>query len=436
MNKSNISVIDSSSTRDFLHDFIIESVTMETPDDTNNGKAVIRFTGKNAGYEMRVEMKNGKKEGPALILRDNGTIFMKLTYVNDIAEGEVIKKSKFGKTVLKGTLEKGKEVGLFSEYDEDEKETWRGFYRNGERYSAIEKCWGKTGFYEETSVSGELLRVSQYDSAWRRHGTCFEFKDGNVVGEYVYEHGSKERTVREFYDDEMRLYDEYGRIVYEGIFFGDINKGFCVHPKKKSMPGFFKEMNKKGDLLSVSQYDETVMKKEGKCFEFEGGRVVRECEYKNNKCIRVLREWKGDTMIEYDGNGKKVYEGGFGGDMKEGFKRDKEGTEYQSDGTALYVGHYVNGERSGYGTEYKGYYAWYIGNWKNGKRDGKGKEYDENERVVKDGNWIDGRWEKDVKLDKLKEQYHEMELREKKLKESNKGIICLIIGAVLALYSH
>lgn len=136
-------MIDSSSTRDFLHDFIIESVSMEAPDGTNNGKAVIRFTGKNAGYEMRVEMKNGKKEGPALILRDNGTIFMKLTYVNDIAEGEVIKKSKFGKTVLKGTLEKGKEVGLFTEYDEDEKETWRGFYRNGERYSAIEKCWEK-----------------------------------------------------------------------------------------------------------------------------------------------------------------------------------------------------------------------------------------------------------------------------------------------------
>ena len=138
-------------------------------------------------------------------------------------------------------------------------------------------------------------------------------------------------------------------------------------------------------------------------------------------------------MIEYDMNGMKVYEGGFGGDMKEGYKRDKEGTEYDSDGTTLYVGHYVDGERSGYGTEYKGCYAWYIGNWKNGKRSGKGKEYDENEHVVKDGEWIDGRWEEDVKLDKLKEKYREMELKQKKMKESNRGIIFLIIGAVLSL---
>ena len=429
---SNINITSKSSYLEFLGDYEIESVEMKSGDELN-GEAVMKVLIDGEGYEMRVSIKEGKKEGVGLIVRKNGTLFMRMMFVNDVCEGEVIKKSKFGKTVLKGTLEKGKEVGLFVEYDEDEKEVWRGFYRNGERYSAIKKCLRKSGFYEETSVSGELLRVSQYDDRWKRHGTCFEFKDGKIAGEYVYEHGKKDKTVREFHDDDMRLFDKYGRIVYEGIYFGDIYDGFCVHPKKKGMPGFFKEMNKKGDLLSISQYDDMVMKKEGKCFEFERGRIVRECEYKNNECIRVYREWKGEVMIEYDENGMRVYEGGFGGDMMKGYKRDKEGTEYDSDGTALYVGHYVDGERSGYGTEYKGCYAWYIGNWKNGKRSGKGKEYDENEHVVKDGEWIDGRWEEDVKLEKLKEKYREMELKQKKMKESNRGIIFLIIGAVLSL---
>ena len=429
---SNINITSKSSYLEFLGDYEIESVEMKSGDELN-GEAVMKVLIDGEGYEMRVSIKEGKKEGIGLIVRKNGTLFMRMMFVNDVCEGEVIKKSKFGKTVLKGTLEKGKEVGLFVEYDEDEKEVWRGFYRNGERYSAIKKCLRKSGFYEETSVSGELLRVSQYDDRWKRHGTCFEFKDGKIAGEYVYEHGKKDKTVREFNDDDMRLFDKYGRIVYEGIYFGDIYDGFCVHPKKKGMPGFFKEMNKKGDLLSISQYDDMVMKKEGKCFEFERGRIVRECEYKNNECIRVYREWKEEVMIEYDENGMRVYEGGFGGDMVKGYKRDKEGTEYDSDGTALYVGHYVDGERSGYGTEYKGCYAWYIGNWKNGKRSGKGKEYDENEHVVKDGEWIDGRWEEDVKLEKLKEKYREMELKQKKMKESNRGIIFLIIGAVLSL---
>ena len=429
---SNINITSGSSYLEFLGDYEIESVEMKSGDELN-GEAVMKVLIDGEGYEMRVSIKEGKKEGVGLIVRKNGTLFMRMMFVNDECEGEVIKKSKFGKTVLKGTLEKGKEVGLFVEYDEDEKEVWRGFYRNGERYSAVKKCLRKSGFYEETSVSGELLRVSQYDDRWKRHGTCFEFKDGKIAGEYVYEHGKKDKTVREFHDDDMRLFDKYGRIVYEGIYFGDIYDGFCVHPKKKGMPGFFKEMNKKGDLLSISQYDDMVMKKEGKCFEFERGRIVRECEYKNNECIRVYREWKEEVMIEYNENGMRVYEGGFGGDMVKGFVRDKEGTEYESDGTALYVGHYVDGERSGYGTEYKGCYALYIGNWKNGKRSGKGKEYDENEHVVKDGEWIDGRWEEDVRLDKLKEKYREMELKQKKMKESNRGIIFLIIGAVLSL---
>ena len=258
---SNINITSGSSYLEFLGDYEIESVEMTSGDELN-GEAVMKVLIDGEGYEMRVSIKEGKKEGVGLIVRKNGTLFMRMMFVNDECEGEVIKKSKFGKTVLKGTLEKGKEVGLFVEYDEDEKEVWRGFYRNGERYSAIKKCLRKSGFYEETSVSGELLRVSQYDDRWKRHGTCFEFKDGKIAGEYVYEHGKKDRTVREFHDDDMRMFDKYGRIVYEGIYFGDIYDGFCVHPKKKGMPGFFKEMNKKGDLLSISQYDDMVMKKE------------------------------------------------------------------------------------------------------------------------------------------------------------------------------
>ena len=71
---------------------------------------------------------------------------------------------------------------------------------------------------------------------------------------------------------------------------------------------------------------ETVEMKNGKCFEYEGGRLIRECEYKKGVMTRVLREWK-EVMIEYDVNGMRVYEGGFEGDMMKGFVREGEGTE-------------------------------------------------------------------------------------------------------------
>ena len=133
--------------------------------------------------------------------------------------------------------------------------------------------------------------------------------------------------------------------------------------------GFYSEVNMNGDLLSVSEYDDE-WRKNGKCFEYEGGRMVRECEYKNGVMMRVVREWKGEVMIEYDVNGMRVYEGGFEGDMTKGFIREGEGTEYGIDGkSALYVGGWKKGKREGEGSEFKDCFPVYIGEWKNGLKD-------------------------------------------------------------------
>ena len=229
---------------------------------------------------------------------------MRMMFVNDECEGEVTKRDEYGNIVLRGEVKRGKEVGMWIEYDNDENEIWRGFYRNGKRYSIL--------------------------------------------------------------------------------------------TKHKGMKGFFKEKNENGELLSVSEYDDEWMKN-GKCFEYEGGRVVRECEYKNGR-MRILREWKGECMIEYDVNGKRVYEGEFEGDMIKGFVREGKGKEYGDGGkSALYVGGWKNGLREGYGSEFKGHSAVYIGEWKNGMRHGKGKELNENEEVVRRGRWIEGVHEDEIK---------------------------------------
>ena len=293
---SNINIRNSSSCLEFLGDYAMESVELKNGDELN-GKAIMRLLIDGERYEMSVNMKNGKKEGVGEILREDGTLFMRMTFVNDECEGELIKKNEYGSIVLKGRMEKGKEVGMWIEYDDYGNEIWRGFYRNGE----------------------------------------------------------KDLSLKE----------------YEG------------------MSGLWREVNERGELLSVSEYDDGLLKN-GKCFEYEGGRLVRECEYKNGVMMRVLREWKGECMIEYDDNGMRVYEGGFEGDMK-GFVREGEGKEYGDDGkSALYVGGWKNGKREGYGSEFKGYSAAYIGEWKNGLRHGAGKELNENGEVIRSGRWIEG----------------------------------------------
>ena len=160
---------------------------------------------------MNIELKEGKKEGVCKIMREDGTLFMKLMFVNDVCEGELIKKNEYGKAVLKGRFERGIEVGLWIEYDDRGKEIWRGLYRNGKRYSTLKKSEYKEGLFEERNENGEMLRVSRFDEEWRRDGVYYEYELGKVWNECAYEHGVK-RMIREVIDDNMRVFDDEGRI--------------------------------------------------------------------------------------------------------------------------------------------------------------------------------------------------------------------------------
>ena len=375
----------------FLSDFIIEKITVDGIDDSRTSKARIQFSGKYCGYEMTVNWKDGKKEGVGLILYPDGEPYMEMTFVNDLAEGTVLKKDEYGQIVLRGVLEHGVECGLFEEFD-DEEVIWRGFYRNGKRYSILEEQ-ELEGLYLEVSEDGKLLSVSEYDDKWRKNGRCYEVESGHLKRECVYENGIRKRMIQEFTDDGLMIeYDDNGEIVDEEVFEGDMI-GFMIHPEMMiGTKEYYIDMNENGELLSVSEYDEDGLLKNGKCFEYEEGRLVRECEYEDGVKQRVIREFTDDGLwIEYDDNGDIVYEEELEGDMMNGFIREEKGSEYGSDGkSVLYVGGWKNGLREGYGSEFKGYSPVYIGEWKNGMRDGKGKELNENGEVIRSGVWVRG----------------------------------------------
>ena len=60
--------------------------------------------------------------------------------------------------------------------------------------------------------------------------------------------------------------------------------------------------------------------REGKGYCYEGnGSDMKYCVYGGGSLIRVIVEIKGSVMTEYDNNGKKKYVGGFKGDRKSGF---------------------------------------------------------------------------------------------------------------------
>ena len=119
------------SSLEFLGDYEIKIAEI-TKGTECLGEAKIQLLIDNEECEMIVGMKEGKKDGVGLIVREDRTLLMRLMFVNDECEGEVFKMDRYGNIVLKGTVSKGKEVGIWIEYD-DGVEIWRGSYRRGKR---------------------------------------------------------------------------------------------------------------------------------------------------------------------------------------------------------------------------------------------------------------------------------------------------------------
>ena len=292
----------------FLSDFQISTITSERQWCCR--KAFIHFSGEYSQYKLIVNMIGGMKEGDGLMIHDNGTLFMKLKFVKNECEGEVIKKNEKGYIILRGELEHGKECGLFEEHDDSRKVIWKGFYRQGKRYSHLKNKEGMNGFYSEMSEDGGLLSVSEYDDKWRKNGSCFEYEGGDLKKECVYENGVKKRTIREFTSNRIQGGYKYvmvlqmieykcGVRVYQGGCEGSIENGFY---------------------------------REGKGTEYEndGERAVYYGEWKNGK-----REGQGSEFKQLN----PVYIG----EWKNGL-RDGIGEEYDENNELVRSGRWIEGE--------------------------------------------------------------------------------------------
>ena len=142
----------------------------------------------------------------------------------------------------------------------------------------------------------------------------------------------------------------------------------------------------------------------GRGSEFQEGVLKRVCAYRNGKMKRVMQEFNGSDMTEYDENGKKVYEGGYRGDSVNGFVREGKGYCFEGNGSDMKYCVFGGGSvirviveiKGSVMTEYddngkKKYVGGFKGDRKSGfVRNGEGKEMDASGKVVRSGKWVDG----------------------------------------------
>ena len=205
---------------------------------------------------------------------------------------------------------------------------------------------------------------------------------------------------------EVVIRDERGAVLVDGMLHNGLREGVFTYKDEEdeyyyrgrqitqsSETDGYCLKNENGQLESVSQFTKDFSEIDGLSYEYEGGVLKRLCEYKQGKQVRLLREWNGAKMTEYNPQGKREYEGGFGGSLSGGFYRNGEGTEYHDDGRSiLYDGHWSNGMRSGEGSWYKNTNGLptYIGTWDNNVPNDEGALMDKNGKELYSGNWENG----------------------------------------------
>ena len=235
-------------------------------------------------FIMKVTRVNGKREGEALIL-DGDTLYMKLEYVNDALNGVMEIYSGKGVLVVRGPLLNGKESGLFEEYV-NSFVVWRGYYKDGERYSVVRRSEEKRGYYEEWDVkSDELLSVAEYDKELvNKNGHCMEYEDGEMKRECWYENGVRKEVISNSMKDGMGEDDNEERRKRRRI---------DAEPEKLCLDGISSEFNKDSLVLYDIELECNygVWKTNEKCY------MIKQSLYENQV---VEGDWTNCCMRVYD----------------------------------------------------------------------------------------------------------------------------------------
>ena len=384
---SKIGIMNGTLNGGFLSGFVEASV--EKPADGLNGDCIVHFSGQYSDSVMKVKMVNGKREGIAEIAMD-GVPYIKLEYRNGRMTGIVERMDDRGVVDLKGHLIDGRETGLFEEMMGGEV-VWRGYYQNGERYSEVVKSRrGGRWYVERRAGSGEVLSIAEYNEGMHdKNGRCWEYENGEWIGEWVYENGMRVRCVREYRDGMMVLYDENG----EKMKVRKMNEGDGLRMRER-LDTVMKENNND----SMMEYgietgrEHGVWKKEEKCYAIKRGDEENRIVVADLK-THEMRVYDGDDWKESEEDGVDCIDLGVNGRRWEGGVKNGKpfgyGVLYDEEGKKEYEGFMVDGVKMGYGKEYYSdngrvkYNGWLL----DGKRFSKGVLSDKNGIMEYDGLW-------------------------------------------------
>ena len=328
--------------------------------DFVNGRMIMYdITGKivyQGEYEGSFESgfkKNGR--GEEYCYKDNVLYKIEHVYTGnnigyDLIEGKILKQYEENQLVYEGGWCM---KDIDSKYDNENNMKEKNLNGDGLCMKNIESKYDNEKNMKEKDVNLDGLCMKNMMIV--RHGEGLIYSSSSLVYRAVFDNGKELRKVMNIKDDEMLMYDDEKRVIYKG--------------------GFGDRFIKKGRGLR---------------YEYEKGKIKRVFVCENGEDVYKWIELNGNTMIEFDEDGLKVYKGGMSEESDMQFIRNGEGELFNNGDQLIYSGEWKNGKREGKGSCYNKGDVVYIGEWKDDKPNGNGQYLNSNGNIVWEGNWKNG----------------------------------------------
>ena len=240
------------------------------------------------GCTSNLKFVNGRKEGKCEVYNSNSTLYAILMYHNDrlygICEfydnGNLKEKVSYINDIEEGwgcDVENGKEIKWY-------------LYRNGEKSGELIEL--ENGMREERLVkNGEIISICSYNENHEKNGNGYLFNNNHISSVVEFEDNKMKRTIKQFEGKEMSIFDDNGKIVYQGEYLDSMDNDYPREGKGKEY--------KDGEIVYDGHYH--MNEREGKGKSYMNGKLVYDGEWKNNKP-------NGYGKL-YDKSEKKLHEG-------------------------------------------------------------------------------------------------------------------------------
>ena len=255
-----------------------------------SGNMIVEVGPPHEGYTIETTVINKKINGKSKIISPDKVMIASLVFVDGVASGPCKLYDEMGILYFKGYLENGLRQGRGTEYDENRKKVFDGFYEKGKKRKIVPMDNHKQ-YWIEYDENDDIINIGQRDINGQLKGKCYFYRNNGEISRISkWDEGKELNVIKEFIGNKMIEYKNGVRF-YEGCYRDSFDLDYFYE-------GEGKEYGADGQTLMFhGNYYKG--KRHGKGLVYKNMRVNYSCYWYNGCIVNCDSIFKMVIIISY-----------------------------------------------------------------------------------------------------------------------------------------